>query len=368
MEGSGFIDATILPTTGTYTILVDPVSWAIGNLTLALYTVSDYTNSITAGGAPVTVPISTPGQNGLLTFAGTAGQKVSLVGSNGTIAGQILGCDVNVSILNPDNSVLAPATCMEGSGFIDATTLPTTGTYTIRVDPVSFATGNLTLTLYTVADYTNTITQGGAPVTVSISTPGQNGVLTFSGAASERVSLNGTNGTIAGQILGCDVNVSIVRQRDNLVVAAGTCMEVSGFIDVTTLPTTDTYVVLVDPVSTATGNLTLTLYDVPADISETITIGGSQTLTTTTPGQNGTMTFVSGTSGQSVTVHLTNNSMGSVTVTLYDPNGTSMTSTTSSAGAFDLTSQSLTITGTYTIKIDPAGPNVGSISVNITTP
>jgi len=37
----------------------------------------------------------------------------------------------------------------------------------------------------------------------------------------------------------------------------------------------------------STGNLTLTLYDVPADVSGTITPGGSaDTVTTTVPGQN----------------------------------------------------------------------------------
>jgi hypothetical protein len=42
---------------------------------------------------------------------------------------------------------------MEGSGFIDVTTLPVTappGAYTIKVDPASTATGNLTLTLNNV--------------------------------------------------------------------------------------------------------------------------------------------------------------------------------------------------------------------------
>jgi hypothetical protein len=90
--------------------------------------------------------MATPGQNAALTFAGTAGERVSLWGTNG-LTGQILGCDVNVRILKPDGTLLSGPTCMEGSGSIPATTLPFTGGYTITVDPTGAATGNLTLTL-----------------------------------------------------------------------------------------------------------------------------------------------------------------------------------------------------------------------------
>jgi len=283
------------------------------------------------------------------------------------MSGQIFGCDVNVSILRPDSTVLVPTTCMEGSAFIDVTTLPTTGTYTIVVDPVSTATGSLPLTLYNVpADYSGTITTGGSAVTVTITTPGQNGALTFSGTAGQRVSLQGTNG-MGGQLIGCDVNVSILKP-DSSVLAAATCMEGSGFIDVKPLPTTGTYTIVVDPVSTVTGSLPVTLYNVPADPSTSVTIGGaSATLTTTTPGQNAQATF-SGTSGQQVTVHLTSNSMGSTTAKLLKPDGSQLTSTTSSASSFNLATQTLPTTGTYTISIDPSGTNVGSITVNVTSP
>src|SRR5690349_21700141 len=229
---------------------------------------------------------------------------------------------VYVSILNPDGAQLATPTCMEGNGFIDTKTLGATGTYTIRVDPVDIAPGSLTLTLYDVpADPTPTITAGGAAVTVTLSTPGQNAALTFSGTSGQRISLKGTNG-MTGQIaFACDVNVSILKP-DASVLAAATCMEGSGFIDVKTLPTTGTYTIKVDPQDAAAGSLTLTLYDVPADPSTSLTVGGaSGTLTTTVPGQNASATF-SGTASQQVTVHLTSSSMGWVTVKLLKPDGT----------------------------------------------
>jgi len=366
---NGFIDVQTLPTTGTYTVVVDPVNVAKGSVTLQLYIVpADFSGSITptTGGSSVTVTTIKPGQNGRLTFSGTAAHRVSLLGTNG-MSGQVLNCDVNVSITNPDSTVLAPPTCMEVSGFIDVTTLPSTGTYTIVIDPVTFVTGSITLTLYDVpADPTTTITPGGNPVTVTTTTAGQNALVTFSGTAGRRVSLQGTNG-MSGQVLNCDVNVSILNP-DASVLAPATCMESSGFIDVKTLPSTGTYTILVDPVSIAKGSLTLTLYDVPADPTTTVSVGsGAQTLTTGTPGQNATATF-SGTANQQVTVRLTSNGMGSTTVKLLKPDGTQLTSTTSSAVSFNLATQTLPTTGTYTISIDPSGTNVGSITVNVTNP
>jgi hypothetical protein len=365
MEGSGFIDVTTLPVTGTYTIVVDLVSTGTGSLTLTLYEVpADISGTITAGGSSVTVTTATPGQNAALTFAGTAGQRISLLGTNATYGGTDFVCDVDVSIVNPDSSVLA-ATCMEGGKFIDVKTLPATGTYTVKVAPVGASTGSLTLTLYAVpADISGTITAGGSAVTVTTTAPGQNGALTFSGTANQLISLQGTG--IGGQLpFDCDVNVTILKPDSSVLL--GTCTEVVPFV-MTTLPTTGVYTIIIDPVSTVTGSLTLTLYDVPADASATVTVGGpSATLTTSTPGQNAQATF-SGTAGQQITVHLTSNSMGTPIVRLLKPDGSQLTAAASSAANFDLQTQTLPTTGTYTITIDPQDASVGSITVAVTNP
>ena len=51
---------------------------------------------------------------------------------------------MNATLL-PDGTVLAGPACMEQSGFIEPITLPTTGTYSVLVDPVQFAVGSVTL-------------------------------------------------------------------------------------------------------------------------------------------------------------------------------------------------------------------------------
>jgi hypothetical protein len=145
-------------------------------------------------------------------------------------------------------------------------------------------------------------------------------------------------------------------------------MELNGFIDVTTLPVTGTYTILVNPVSDVTGSLTLTLYDVPADVGGTLILGGSPLgVTITTPGQGGILT-VSATQGQQATVRITGNTMGYVRVYLLKPDGSTLTSLGSPASSFNLTTQTLPVTGTYTVKIDPDLWNTGALNVQVTNP
>jgi hypothetical protein len=67
-------------------------------------------------------------------------------------------------------------------GFMPATTLPVTGTYTLLIVPSVPNTGSVTLTLYNVVDITGTLTFG-APFYRERDAPGQKVQLTSSGSA-----------------------------------------------------------------------------------------------------------------------------------------------------------------------------------------
>ena len=363
--GNGLlIDATTLPTTGTYTVFFNPGGMSTGSTTFTLYTFVDVTGTIAPGGAPVTVTTTIPGQNALLTFSGTAGQKVSLVGSNSAYP----NCSADVSFLNPDGSTLNQSGWCIGGGnglLIDATTLPTTGTYTVFFNPGGMNTGSTTLTLYTFVDVTGPITAGGAPVTVTTTTPGQNALLTFSGTAGQKVSLTGSNSTYPN----CSADVSFLKPDGSTLSQSAWCIGSGNglLIDATTLPTTGAYTVFFNPGGMNTGSTTLTLYNV-VDVVGTITPNGASVpVSITTPGQNAYLTF-SGTAGQLITVSLTGNSISGVTVSLLNPDGTTATSSNSSAASFSLAQQTLATTGTYNVKVDPNGANTGSITVTVTSP
>jgi YD repeat-containing protein len=358
VSSGGWLDATVLPVAGSYTIVIDPFSSGLGSMTITLYDVVDLSGAITAGGSPVSFTVSTPGQNARYTFSGTTGQRVSLNVTGVTIQSS------GVYILKPDGTTLASITNVSTAGaFLDTTTLPTTGTYTVLEDPQIYFAGNMTLSLYDVVDVNDTISAGGAAVTVSVVTPGQSARVTFSGTTGQRVSLRGSNVTILGTTA-----MTILKPDGTTLTTTNASSSAGGWIDPAQLPVTGTYTIVVDPSSFNTGSMTLTLYDVPADPTGSVTVGGSAlSVTTTVPGQNATVTF-SGTSGQQVTVHVTSNTMGIVTVKLLKPDGATLTTTSSGNTSFNLATQTLSVTGTYTISIDPIGANIGSMNVNVTSP
>jgi len=348
-----FIDTLTVPATGTYTILISALSYT-GTMTLALYNVVDITGTISPGGPSVTSMIATPGQNARYTFAGTAGQRISLL-----MTGITTSCNVNIN--KPDGTNQAGYYNPGSGAFIDTQTLATTGTYSILVDPFFANTGTITLTLYDVpADLTGSITPGGSAVTVTTTVAGQNARLTFSGTAGQRVSLNMTSVTISSS------NVSISKP-DSTNLVAPTSVTTSGkFIDTQTLPTTGTYTILIDPQNNYAGNMTLTLYSVPADFSGTISPGGAPvTVTTTTPGQNGLVTFT-GAAGQRVSLKMTSVTINGSNVNIYKPDGSVLAgyANVTTTGAF-LEPVTLPVAGTYSILVDPQLTYTGSMTLTL---
>ena len=365
VANTGFIDTQTLTASGTYFVVVDPKTAATGSVTINLYDVpADTSGTITPNGSSVTVTVGTPGQNDTHTFSGTTNQRISLKLTSASWTGGNPST-AHVYIKKPDGTTLTSGVT-PSSGFIDLQVLPSTGTYTILTDGDNSSTGNVTLTLYEVAaDISGTITPGGSAVTVTTTDPGQNGVHTFSGTANQKVSLKITSGSYSGGTIN---GAQIYIKKSDGTTLGNALISTTGFIDTITLPTTDTYTVLTDPQTAATGSVTLTLYDV-VDYSGTVTVGGSAvTVTLSTPGQNGTLTF-SGTSSQLVTVQMTNNTTGAcVAVALKQPNGSTLTSGSSCGSSFNLSQQTLPTTGTYTITINPSGSGTGSIDVRVTTP
>jgi hypothetical protein len=263
--------------------------------------------------------------------------------------------------VKPDGTNLLSRTVGIFSTFVEPVALPVSGDYSIFTDYAQAATGSLTHTLYAVADdITGTIAPGGSPVGVTITTPGQNGSLTFSGTANQRVSL-----LVSAAPFG---TVSLRKPDGTAQASVSTNPSFTRFMEPQTVATTDTYAIKVDPDTTGTGTYTVTLYDVPADVQDTVTVGGATIpVSIGTPGQNAQVTF-SGTASQQVTVRLTSNTMGFVTVRLRKPDGTQLTFTETTASSFNLATQTLPATGTYTIVIDPLAAGTGSITVQVTNP
>ena len=98
----------------------------------------DAAAALTVGGPPQTILITTPGQNGRVTFTGRAGQPVTIFLTDITIPIAF------VSILKPDGTTLVSNQFVGYPKTI--TTTPTVdGTYTIVIDPRDTGTGSMTL-------------------------------------------------------------------------------------------------------------------------------------------------------------------------------------------------------------------------------
>jgi YD repeat-containing protein len=362
---TALLEPPLLTRTGTYSIVVDPTGTATGTTTLTLYNVpADFTGTITAGDANATgvqVPTTVPGQNGRLTFSAAANDRVAVAISSGPGG--------SVAIRKPDESTHASGNIGVLASFIDTTVLPVSGTYSLFVDYTGINTGTVTLTLYAVpADFVDSVTpsQAGAAKSVPLTVPGQNGHVTFSGTANQRISVKVSSASPTGTVS--------LRKPDGSSQASVSSGFVATFMDTQVLASSGTSTLKVDPANAAYGTTTLTVYDVPADTQGTVTIGGGAVAVSPgTPGQNGSLTF-SGTQSQNITVRLTSNTIGTggirgvTTVRLLKPDGSQLASVASSASSFNMASQTLPTTGTYTIVVDPSGTDTGSINVQVTNP
>jgi YD repeat-containing protein len=349
---TGFIDSMTLPSTGTYTVLVDPAGQNTGSVTILINTFSDLSGT-TSIGTPLTVTTTVAGQNARYTFSGTQGQQISVTISNSTYP----SCTALwVSILKPDGSTLGWTGICGATGFIDSMTLPSTGTYTVLIDPAGQNTGSVTVLINTFADLSGTISIG-TPLTVTTTGIGQNARYTFSGTQGQQISVNISNSTYPG----CTALwVSILKPDGSTLGWTGIC-GATGFIDSMTLPSTGTYTVLIDPAGQNTGSVTV-LINTFTDLSGTISIGTPLMVTTAVAGQNARYTF-SGTQGQQISLTITNSTYAGCTalwVSVLNPDGSTLGWTGVCGSSGLINSVTLPVTGTYTVLVDPAGPNTGS--------
>ncbi|MGA9669747.1 MAG: FG-GAP-like repeat-containing protein, partial [Terracidiphilus sp.] len=374
--GSALLNTPPAPTTGTYSILVvSSGSASPGSLTLNL---SQFTLPSVTPGTAQTVTITSPGQEGILTFSGIEGQFASVQLTNFAFPGAC--CDtVNLTILKPDGTFLV-STGMYSAGtagivlFQNPIALPVTGSYTVVIAPQNGYTGSTDVTVWLFSEQTSTISPG-SPATVTINTPGQKAEMTFSGTAGQLASMQLTNFAFPGAC--CDtVNTSILGPYG--AVLAPTAMYSAGpsgivlFQNPIALPATGTYTAVIAPQNGYTGSANVAVY-LFNDQAGTITAGNPTPVTISIPGQQDRLTFTA-TQGQSVSVQLSNYTFAgvpwaTVNVSILKPDGTTTLVTT---GLFDwgggnlfLNPYTLPTTGTYTLVISPQKGMTGSATVTL---
>jgi IPT/TIG domain-containing protein len=172
-----------LPLSGTYAIAVDPGS-NTGNMTLSL--ASPTTGTVAVDGSPLSLNLSPSGQRAFVTFAGTAGQYLTVVAAGGSFTGT-----VSVSDSTGAQIVSASLTPSNSSRGVQLPKLTATGTYTIFINP-SNTTSSLQLSV--ISAVAGSVSSDGTPMLL-LTNPAARGLITFTGSPGQFVTLTVQEGT-----------------------------------------------------------------------------------------------------------------------------------------------------------------------------
>ena len=357
----GTEEPVTLPSTGTYTLAIHTGGAPPGTNTAQVSSVpADAVGTTTVDGQAASLTISKPGQGGVVTFHGTAGQQVFTDASfnPGTFF-------AGIALFTPGGSMIGQGQVNVGGLLIDTLTLPVTGTYQLRLSQLQGYTGTATVAVTSAPDVTATMSVDGTPAPLTISKPGQRGVVSFAGTAGEKVFTKLTispaepnNGT-----------AKLVAAGSGAVLGSATMNGSSASIDTVTLPAAGTYEVITDTVDSNapyTGSVTVAVTSVPPAVTASGSYRGpAVTVTTGEPGQDATITYTGVPAGANTEVNVTASSFSAApNGLLTDPGGNEIGCGPLTVGT--ACAQTLSAAGTYTLSIQHNGASTGSISVQLT--
>jgi YD repeat-containing protein len=236
---------------GTYSVLLAPYGAATCGLQAVL--ASGVTPTLVADGSTTTVATTAEGQYIYASFAGTAGQSLSLAVTNLVTAASPYNY-MNFTVYRPDGSYWTSVSCYATTVPGCATSLfnlPTTGTYKVTITPAGQVTMSMGLTLS--QDVTAPLAIG-APVNLSLSKPGQNALLTFMATAGQTVTV-GTGSQVMVPA-GTQIYTYVYNAAGSLL--GSTVGSPSSSLTLSSLPA-GSYSVLIFPTVAATGTLQVSL-------------------------------------------------------------------------------------------------------------
>lgn len=339
---------------GTYAVLIESNSANRSDMRLTVS--SDITGMLTVDGPNFRLDTNRPGQNARLSFNGIVGQGYGLGISDALLSGS------RVSVLQANGSVLVgPKTVGLAGTSLTIPPVAKTGVYTVLVEPVGTSGNGMTLTLS--RDVTGTLADGGAPMSINITRPGQNARFTFSAQAS----------TSFGYGLGItDVgsgarSITILGPGSAVLIDSDTVGLGGDGIVIPPLEIGGLHTVLIEPLNTDVGSLTLT---VSRDIAAPLVVNGATyTLNLLRPGQNARLTF-NGTANPNFGygLGLTDITINGSRVSILKPNGDALVNAEFIAGsAAGITLDPLAASGTYTLFVQSSGTQTGSMKLTLSS-
>ena len=305
-----------LPETGRFQVVVD-AGVTNRSFTITLSTPVD-AGALSPTGPGVAISSARPGQDALLRFEGTAGQRLTLGFTDYSYSSTTA-----ITILKPDGEPFTPSplNVSKSSLTLALEVLPVTGTYELVLSPAAGSTGGATVTLSLELDG-GILTTTGAGTDVTVGRPGQNMRLRFDGTAGQRLSLGFTGSWFTGS------SAVTVLQGDGTALVPIEFLSGEDSLDLPDLPTTGTYELLVSPISARTGTATVTLSS-EVDGGDVATTEPGTAVAIDRPGQNARLRF-DGTAGQRPGLGFTGSTFGTsrfsgtYRVSVLQPGGTSL--------------------------------------------
>nr|WP_233411018.1 IPT/TIG domain-containing protein [Rugamonas sp. CCM 8940] len=346
----------VLPTSGTYAVLVNPRGLATANLTLTLST--ELAGALVIDGAPVSFASTRAGQNGRYTFTGAAGQTLGLgyTGFSRTPS----GAGITYGVYKPDGGLLF-SDSWGNNNSNNLPKLPLDGTYVVLVDPSGVAAANVTLTLS--SDVAGVLLANAAPTTFSSARAGQNGRYTFTGTAGQKYWMAWSNGSF-----GVAAAINVLKPDGTSLVTGS--VKTGATLDIPLLPASGTYTVFIDPVAADTGRVDLQLNSAPVDLVGVIVADGAALQLDLGLQQRAAITF-NGTAGQTLGLGYgavaTVPAAQSLTYSVIKPDGVVLFSETL-PGNNSSSLPTLPVSGSYTISVVPqAGVTGASLALTLSS-
>jgi hypothetical protein len=232
-----------LTQSGTYTVEVVPSSGA-GQVRLTLW--SDVTGTLVADGAPLDVTLFR-NQWVRMTFAGTAGQNLGV-----DVSGLVAFNSGAVNVFRPDGGNQNGVNFGAAGVGMRLGTLGQAGVYTVVVAPTSGLAGSLKVTLW--SDVMDILTVG-TPYVLQIGYRNQLGRNRFNGTSGQNLGVE-----LSGVSLPANSSLSVLRPDGAAISNAG--FGTSGLIvNLPTLTVTGEYTVAITPAGSATGEVTIRVFN-----------------------------------------------------------------------------------------------------------
>ncbi|MBA3734958.1 MAG: IPT/TIG domain-containing protein [Actinobacteria bacterium] len=189
----------------------------------------------------------------------------------------------------------------------------------------------------------------------------------------QNLSINFNNVTASGGVCCNGVTYTLLSPSGAAIAGPVDFGYFGAFVEPIRIPRTGTYTLVIDPSASNSGNVTVSLYDTPADAAGTLTPGTPTTVSIGTPGQNARYTF-DATQNDRVSMNVDNVSMNGfnftccngIKLSLVQPDGSYLFRNLDVGylGTF-IDTTTLSQTGTYTVVVDPFTETTGSLRLSL---